>query len=135
MSFGFPIKSHPIKKKFFIIYTDIPINCLLTEAIKNILLNLVISKNRENTHIEKGQRLTCCLHRSHVFRLLPADPFLLRHHFLLFSTRLQQYTRKCHFRAIAIIDVKGCIRCIFSQSETFNSQFFWGGRGACPQPP
>ena len=75
----------------------IPINCLLTEAIKNILLNLVTSKNPENTYIEKGQQSTCFLHVSHIFRLLPADPFLLHHHFLLFSTRLQQYMRKCHF--------------------------------------
>ena len=113
----------------------IPINCLLMEATKNILINLVISKNRENTYIEKGQRPTCFLHLSHIFRVLPADPFLLRHHFLLFSTRLQQNMRKCHFRTIAIIDVKGCIRCIFSQSETFNSQFFVRGNGSMPPAP
>ena len=34
MSFGFPIKSHPIRKKIPKIYTGIPINCLLTEAIR-----------------------------------------------------------------------------------------------------
>ena len=35
MSFGFPIKSHPIPKRYPYIYTGISISCLLTEAIKS----------------------------------------------------------------------------------------------------
>ena len=71
----------------------------------------MISENRENTYIEKGQRSTCLFHLSHIFPLLPADPrpFLLCDHFLLFFTRLQQYTMKCHFRAIALSMLKDAL--------------------------
>ena len=117
---------------------------------KNILLNLLISKIRgENMHRKRSMISLFPLFIT-PFPLLSADPFPKRDHFLFFSTRLplghclksvEQLsnaeficnTIQCHFRAIAFIGVKGCHRCIFSQSETFNFQKFLGKHA--PRPP